>query len=90
MHYDYLIVGAGLYGAVFANEAAKKGKSSPAVPAPAEPSYNHGSSIDFDSMLGDTQIPVSGIEASLNFCDGLGFETSYAFPVLNNFFVVIS
>ena len=26
MHYDYLIVGAGLYGAVFANEAAKKGK----------------------------------------------------------------
>ena len=25
MHYDYLIVGAGLYGAVFANEAAKKG-----------------------------------------------------------------
>lgn len=27
MHYDYLIVGAGLYGAVFANEAAKRGKS---------------------------------------------------------------
>ena len=26
MHYDYLIVGAGLYGAVFANEDAKKGK----------------------------------------------------------------
>ena len=26
MHYDYLIVGAGLYGAVFANEAEKKGK----------------------------------------------------------------
>ncbi len=25
--YDYLIVGAGLYGAVFANEAAKKGKT---------------------------------------------------------------
>ncbi len=25
--YDYLIVGAGLYGAVFANEAAKRGKS---------------------------------------------------------------
>ena len=70
-----------------AKEAERRGKSSSAVPAPAEPSYNHGSSIDFDSMLGDTQIPVSGIEASLNFCDGLGFETSYAFPVLNNFFV---
>lgn len=27
MKYDYLIVGAGLYGAVFAHEAAKKGKS---------------------------------------------------------------
>lgn len=27
MQYDYLIVGAGLYGAVFAHEAAKKGKS---------------------------------------------------------------
>ena len=27
-HYDYLIVGAGLYGAVFAREAAKKGKTS--------------------------------------------------------------
>ena len=26
MKYDYLIVGAGLFGAVFANEAAKKGK----------------------------------------------------------------
>ena len=26
-HYDYLIVGAGLYGAVFAYEARKKGKS---------------------------------------------------------------
>lgn len=26
MHYDYLIVGAGLYGAVFAHEAHKKGK----------------------------------------------------------------
>ena len=26
MHYDYLIVGAGLYGAVFANDAAIKGK----------------------------------------------------------------
>ena len=25
--YDYLIVGAGLYGAVFAHEAASKGKS---------------------------------------------------------------
>ena len=24
--YDYLIVGAGLYGAVFAHEAAKRGK----------------------------------------------------------------
>ncbi len=27
MHYDYLIVGTGLYGAVFAHEAAKRGKS---------------------------------------------------------------
>ena len=27
MHYDFLIVGAGLYGAVFANEARKAGKS---------------------------------------------------------------
>ena len=27
MHYDYLIVGAGLYGAVFAYEARKKGKT---------------------------------------------------------------
>ena len=27
MKYDYLIVGAGLYGAVFAHEAAGKGKS---------------------------------------------------------------
>ena len=27
MKYDYLIVGAGLYGAVFANEAKKKGKT---------------------------------------------------------------
>ena len=27
-HYDYLIVGAGLYGAVFAREAARKGKTS--------------------------------------------------------------
>lgn len=27
MKYDYLIVGAGLYGAVFAYEAARKGKS---------------------------------------------------------------
>ena len=27
-HYDYLIVGAGLYGAVFAREAAKKGRTS--------------------------------------------------------------
>ncbi len=26
-HYDYLIVGAGLYGAVFAREAVAKGKS---------------------------------------------------------------
>ena len=26
MKYDYLVVGAGLYGAVFANEAKKKGK----------------------------------------------------------------
>ena len=26
-HYDYLIVGSGLFGAVFANEATKKGKS---------------------------------------------------------------
>ena len=25
--YDYLIVGAGLFGAVFANEATKRGKS---------------------------------------------------------------
>ena len=25
--YDYLIVGAGLFGAVFANEAKKKGKA---------------------------------------------------------------
>lgn len=25
-NYDYLIVGAGLFGAVFAHEAAKKGK----------------------------------------------------------------
>ena len=27
MKYDYLVVGAGLYGAVFAYEAKKKGKS---------------------------------------------------------------
>ena len=27
MHYDYLIVGAGLYGAVFAHEAKAVGKS---------------------------------------------------------------
>ena len=27
MHYDYLVVGAGLYGAVFAHEAKKKGKT---------------------------------------------------------------
>ncbi|WP_395315278.1 NAD(P)-binding protein, partial [Streptococcus suis] len=26
MSYDYLVVGAGLFGAVFAHEAAKKGK----------------------------------------------------------------
>lgn len=26
MHYDYLVVGAGLYGAVFAHEAKKKGR----------------------------------------------------------------
>ena len=26
MHYDYLIVGAGLFGAVFAHEAAERGK----------------------------------------------------------------
>ena len=26
MHYDYLVVGAGLYGAIFAHEAKKKGK----------------------------------------------------------------
>ena len=26
-HYDYLVVGAGLYGAVFAHEAQKAGKS---------------------------------------------------------------
>jgi len=26
MHYDYLIVGAGLYGAVFAHEAKAAGK----------------------------------------------------------------
>ena len=26
-HYDYLIVGAGLYGAVFAQEAKKAGKT---------------------------------------------------------------
>ena len=26
-HYDYLVVGAGLYGAVFAHEAKKAGKS---------------------------------------------------------------
>lgn len=26
MHYDYLVVGAGLYGAVFAHEARKKGR----------------------------------------------------------------
>ena len=25
-HYDYLVVGAGLYGAVFAYEAKKRGK----------------------------------------------------------------
>ena len=28
MKYDYLIVGAGLYGAVFAYEAKKRGKTS--------------------------------------------------------------
>ena len=28
-HYDYLIVGAGLYGAVFAQEAKKAGKNMP-------------------------------------------------------------
>ena len=28
MKYDYLVVGAGLYGAVFAHEAKKKGKLS--------------------------------------------------------------
>ena len=27
MKYDYLVVGAGLYGAVFAHEAKSKGKS---------------------------------------------------------------
>ena len=27
MHYDYLIVGSGLYGAVFAHEAKKAGKT---------------------------------------------------------------
>ena len=27
LHYDYLIVGAGLYGAVFAHEVKKAGKS---------------------------------------------------------------
>ena len=27
MKYDYLVVGAGLYGAVFAHEAKKKGKN---------------------------------------------------------------
>ena len=26
MHYDYLIVGAGLFGAVFAHEMTRKGK----------------------------------------------------------------
>ena len=26
MHYDYLVVGAGLFGAVFAHEMTKKGK----------------------------------------------------------------
>ena len=29
--YDYLIVGAGLYGAVFAHEAKKAGKSVPLI-----------------------------------------------------------
>ena len=29
MQYDYLIVGAGLYGAVFAHEAKKAGKRCP-------------------------------------------------------------
>ena len=27
MEYDYLVVGAGLFGAVFANEMKKKGKN---------------------------------------------------------------
>ena len=27
MKYDYLVVGSGLYGAVFAHEAKKKGKT---------------------------------------------------------------
>ena len=27
MHYDFLIVGSGLFGAVFAHEALKRGKS---------------------------------------------------------------
>ena len=27
MHYDYLVVGSGLYGAIFAHEAKKSGKS---------------------------------------------------------------
>ena len=29
MKYDYLVVGAGLYGAVFSHEAKKAGKSVP-------------------------------------------------------------
>ena len=27
MHYDYLVVGSGLYGSIFAHEAGAKGKS---------------------------------------------------------------
>ena len=29
--YDYVVVGAGLYGAVFAREAVKKGKKNPGL-----------------------------------------------------------
>ena len=35
MKYDYLVVGAGLYGSVFAHEAAAKGKKVLVVAFPA-------------------------------------------------------
>ena len=82
--YDYVVVGAGLYGAVFAREAVKKGKKVIAVPRLSK----YGEHVDDHQLQIIEQFKNQNLICGLDDCnqliDGLAYVKNHEFSTYNS------